>query len=68
MTPLVLIAGVGLVWLCLFLALRRVVLWYFRIPERCRLLASIDASLQQLPAVRDARIAQAARRSAGAHK
>ncbi len=66
--PLIMLTiTIGLVWLCIFLALRHVVLWYFRIPERIRLLASIDSSLQQLPAVRDARIAQAARRTRSAN-
>lgn len=62
MTPLILIASAVAVACMVFLTLRRVVWWYFGIGEQHRLLRSIDASLQQLPAVREARTRQAAAR------
>ncbi len=51
---------------CVLYLARAVVLWYWRINEAIDLLRSIDFSLQQLPAVRQAKIAQAARRSRAA--
>jgi len=53
---LIAIAGV-------FMVAREFVLWYWRIDEGIELLRSIDFSLQQLPVVREAKIAQAARKS-----
>jgi hypothetical protein len=43
--------------LVVFLIVRQLMLWYFRIDEALDLLASIDESLKCLPAVREARAA-----------
>lgn len=57
----VIVGAVGFLSVCfaLFLLFRAYVLWYFKINRAVALLESIDRSLQQLPAVREARMRQA---------
>ncbi len=50
------LVAIGIVWFIAMYLGRAFVLWYLRISEAVELLRSIDFSLQQLPAVRQAKI------------
>ncbi|HKV54935.1 MAG TPA: hypothetical protein VJN94_09855 [Candidatus Binataceae bacterium] len=49
--PTVILIGIVVVVL-VFLAIRRIICWYWKINRMVALLESIDSSLKQLPAVR----------------
>ena len=56
------VAVLGAVFL--FLVFRRFWLWYFKISEIVRILDRIAWSLEQMPAVRDAKLRQGSRKKA----